>query len=129
MYALLATLVVLLHFAFILFVILGGLLALRWRQAPWLHLPALFWGGFVEVTGRVCPLTPLENQLRRAAGGGDYAGGFIEQYLIPIMYPPGLTSQVQWALAGGLIVVNLSIYALVLRRRRRGARPGPVERN
>ncbi len=129
MYALLATLVVLFHFAFILFVILGGLLALRWRRAPWLHLPALAWGGFVEVTGRICPLTPLENQLRRAAGAGDYAGGFIEQYLIPIMYPPGLTSQVQFALAAGLIVINVSIYALVLRRRRHGGRSGPVEKN
>ena len=127
MYAVLATLVVLFHFAFILFVILGGLLALRWRRAPWLHLPALAWGGFVEVTGRICPLTPLENHLRRAAGAGDYAGGFIEQYLIPIMYPPGLTSQVQFALAAGLIVINVSIYALVLRGRRHRARPGPVE--
>ncbi len=129
MYALLATLVVLFHFAFILFVILGGLLALRWRRAPWLHLPALAWGGFVEVTGRICPLTPLENHLRRAAGSGDYAGGFIEQYLIPIMYPPGLTSQIQLALAAGLIVINVTIYTLVLRRRRRSARSEPVERN
>ena len=129
MYALLATLVVLFHFALILFVILGGLLAFRWKRAPWLHLPALAWGGFVEVTGRICPLTPLENHLRRAAGAGDYAGGFIEQYLIPIMYPPGLTSQVQFALAGALVAANVTIYALVLRRWRRAARAGAVNQS
>ena len=98
-YRVLADLVVTLHLAFVLFTVLGGLLALRWRWVPWLHLPASAWGGFVEVTGRVCPLTPLENRLRGAAGGSAYEGDFIEHYLVPIVYPPSLTPQIQLALA------------------------------
>ncbi len=121
MYGVLAALVVLAHLAFIVFVLFGGLLALRWRRAPWLHLPAFFWGGFVEVTGRVCPLTPLENALRRAAGAEGYAVGFIEYYLLPIVYPPGLTRTVQYVLAGALVLINVVVYAWVWRARRRKA--------
>lgn len=126
LYGTLAVLVVGAHLAFLLFVTLGGLLALRWRRAPWIHLPAVAWGAFVETTGRVCPLTPLENDLRRAAGGSDYPGSFIEHYLLRVLYPPGLTPAVQIALALGLVAANVAIYAWVLRRRRvAGTATGP----
>jgi hypothetical protein len=117
LYGNLATLVVLVHFTFIVFVMFGGLLALRWRRAPWLHLPLLAWGGYVELAGKICPLTPLENRLRRAAGETEYVGGFIEHYLLPIMYPQGLTRTVQIALGVGLIVLNIVVYGWVLHRR------------
>jgi hypothetical protein len=116
-YQLFADLVVLLHLLFILFVALGGLLALRWRWMPWLHVPAAAWGGFVELTGRICPLTPLENRLRRAAGTAGYEGDFIEHYLLPLIYPAGLTREIQLALAALVVVVNALIYAMVWRRR------------
>lgn len=118
-YGALADLVVVLHLAFVLFVVLGGLLALRWRWVPWLHLPAAAWGGFIEATGRICPLTPLENSLRAAAGGSGYEGDFIQHYLIPIVYPPALTREIQLALGALLLVVNLVIYGAVWRRRTR----------
>jgi len=118
-YGLLADLVVTLHLAFVLFTVLGGLLALRWRWIPWLHLPAAAWGGFVELTGRICPLTPLENWLRNAAGGPAYEGDFIEHYLVPIVYPPSLTRDIQLALGGLLLILNGAIYTIVWRRRTR----------
>ena len=117
-YGLLADLVVTLHLAFVLFTVLGGLLAFRWRWVPWLHVPAAAWGGFVEVTGRICPLTPLENWLRNAAEGSRYEGDFIDHYLVPIIYPPTLTRGIQLALGGLLVVVNAAIYTIVWRRRR-----------
>ncbi len=117
-YGNLATLVVAGHFAFILFVMFGGLLAVRWRWAPWLHIPCFVWGGFIEVTGRICPLTPLENRLRGSAGSGEYAGSFIEHYLLQVMYPSGLTRELQLSLAVGLVLLNVAIYAWVVRRRR-----------
>ena len=118
MYGTLATLVVAVHFGFILFVMFGGFLALRWRRAPWLHLPAAAWGAFVELTGRVCPLTPLEVALRRAAGSGEYAGAFIDRYLVSIVYPSGLTYEMQVALGAGAVLMNVAIYAWVVRRLR-----------
>ncbi len=114
----LADAVVGLHFAFVLFVIVGGLLVLWRRWIMWLHLPALAWGAFVSLTGRVCPLTPLENAFRRRGGLAGYDGGFIRHYLEPVLYPAGLTRPAQVALALVLITVNLWIYALVLRGRR-----------
>ena len=117
-YGNLATLVVLGHFAFLLFVMFGGLLALRWPRAPWLQLPCFLWGGYIELSGGVCPLTPLENRLRRAAGESQYAGSFIEHYILPVMYPAGLSRTVQLALAVGLVLLNVAIYAWVIRRRR-----------
>ncbi len=120
MYGTLAALVVLAHFAYILFVMFGGLLMLRWRKAPWVHLPAATWGAFVELTGRVCPITPLEHWLRRSAGGDDYAGAFIEHYIVRIIYPPGLTQEIQVALGVGAILLNCVIYAWVVRRLRSG---------
>ena len=116
-YGNLATLVVLGHFAFILFVMLGGLAVLRWPGAAWLHLPCFLWGGGVIATGGICPLTPLEHDLRRAAGGSPYAGSFIDHYIVSIVYPAGLTRGIQIALAIGLVLLNVAIYVWVLRRR------------
>jgi hypothetical protein len=120
-YGNLATLVVLAHFAFILFVMFGGVLALRWRWVPRAHIPCFLWGAGIEVVGGICPLTPLENRLRQAAGDSQYAGTFIEHYILPVMYPAGLTRTVQLVLAVGLVVLNVAIYAWVIRRRRAGA--------
>lgn len=106
--------VALLHLAFILFVALGGLLAFRLRKLAWLHVPAAIWGAVIEFTGGTCPLTPLENMLRRASGSAGYANGFIEHYVLPVIYPPGLTRDMQLALALGVIFLNALIYGLLL---------------
>ena len=113
--------VLLLHLGFILFVLLGGLLALRWRWAPMLHLPAAAWGVYVELSGGLCPLTPLENRLRSAAGEAGYTGGFIEHYLLALIYPAGLTHEIQYVLAAIVVGVNGLAYAWVWRRRGRRA--------
>lgn len=118
-YALFADTVLLLHLAFIAFAVLGGLLVLRWRRAAWLHLPALAWGAFIEFSGGICPLTPLENALRAAAGRAVYSQGFVERYLVPLIYPGELTRELQFVLGGALVGINLAIYGLVLYRRRR----------
>ncbi len=117
-YPLLADLVVGLHFAFLLFVVLGGLLALRWPRIAWLHLPAVVWGALIEWRGWICPLTPLEMALRRRAGEAGYEGGFIEHYVVPVLYPPGLTREIQLGLAVGVVALNAVVYWIVLRRRR-----------
>lgn len=120
LYRVLADLVVLLHLLFVAFVVAGGLLALRWRWLPWLHLPTLAWGATVEFTGWICPLTPLESMLRAADGEAGYAGGFIEHYLLPLLYPGALTRDTQWLLGGSLLAFNALAYlALWLRARRR----------
>jgi hypothetical protein len=105
---------VLLHLAFILFVAVGGFLVLRWPRLAWVHLPAVAWGAVVELMGWVCPLTPLENRLRAAAGDAAYGGGFIDHYIMPIVYPAGLTRSLQIATACGVVALNLIIYRLVL---------------
>lgn len=115
---------VIVHFAFIAFVVAGGLLVLRRRWVAWLHVPAVVWGAAIEVGGWICPLTPWENQLRLAAGERGYTGGFIEHYIIPIIYPSGLTRRLQWILAGLVVVVNAFIYAAVIVRARRRAGRG-----
>ena len=116
MYRLLADLVVLTHASFVAFVVFGGLLALwKPRAVPW-HLIALAWGAAVVGFGWICPLTPLENTLRQLAGQEGYQGGFIEHYLMQIIYPPGLTREVQVFLATGLIVGNAIVYGWVFRR-------------
>lgn len=120
-----ADLVVLLHFAFILFVVLGGLLVLRWPKLAWLHLPAAAWGAAIELAGGLCPLTPLENALRRAAGEAGYGGGFIEHYLLPIIYPAALTRDIQLVLGLAVLFLNLAVYAWIVLRRRR-ARGAPA---
>jgi hypothetical protein len=116
LYRLGAEAVLLLHFSFIAFVLFGGLLALRWRWVVLAHLPAAVWGCFVELTGRICPLTYVENDLRSRAGLSGYSEGFIEHYLLPVIYPAGLTRHVQFALAGLVVIVNVAAYGwLVLR--------------
>ena len=120
---LLADLVVVLHFLFIVFAIFGGVMALRWRWIPWLHLPCVAWGAAIELTGRVCPLTPLENSLRAAGGAAGYSGGFIEHYLLAAIYPAGLTRDIQLVLAGCLLSLNAAVYFLLWRRAGSKARP------
>ena len=110
--------VVLLHFAFLLFVVFGGLLVLFWWRVSWLHLPAVIWGTYVEFYGRTCPLTPLENALRKQAGGEDYAGGFIDHYIVSVIYPPGLTPAMQMVLGAALVTAYAVVYALAWRRHR-----------
>jgi len=114
--------IVLLHLGFILFVAAGGLFVLRWPRLAWVHVPAVVWGALIELAGWICPLTPLENRLRATAGDVAYTGGFIDRYIMPIVYPAGLTRGMQLALGVAVIAVNLVVYgALVLRRIRRGS--------
>ncbi len=124
LYRALADLVVLTHLAFILFALLGGLLALRWRWVPWAHVPAATWGATVELFGWFCPLTPLENSLRRASGSAGYPSGFIEHYVVPIIYPTDLTRELQLFLGGALVGLNVVVYLVVWRRLRTPGR-GP----
>ncbi len=114
----LTDLVVLVHLLFIGFVIFGGLLALRWRWMPWLHVPAALWGALVEFTGFICPLTPLENALRLAAGGTAYTGDFVAQYIVPIIYPAALTRELQIGLGLLVCLINVVAYLSVWRRMR-----------
>ena len=113
----LADLVVVIHLAFVTFVLLGGLLAIRWPRVAWVHLPAAAWGVWVEFAGWVCPLTPLENWLRRRAGREGYTSGFVEHYVVPLLYPAALTRELQWLLGGLVIAINAGVYVVVLRRR------------
>jgi hypothetical protein len=127
--SLLADLVVVLHLAFAIFAVAGGLLAVRWPRAAWIHLPAAAWGAFIELSGRICPLTPLEQHLRRAAGQAGYEGDFVAHYVLPVLYPAGLTRGAQIVLAAALLAVNVVIYAVVWRRHgSRRPRPGSVRR-
>ncbi|MBI4754443.1 MAG: DUF2784 domain-containing protein [Betaproteobacteria bacterium] len=121
----LADLVVLIHLGFIVFVVFGGLLVLRWPRVAWVHLPAALWGAAVELGGWVCPLTPLENSLRAAAGQGGYEGGFVARYLLPLIYPADLTRELQVLLGAGVLVINLALYGWALRRRRPRTRTPP----
>lgn len=114
--------VALFHLAFVLFVALGGLLVWRWPRLAWLHLPAVAWGALVECTGWTCPLTPLEHHLRQAIGQAGYAGGFIDHYLWPLLYPVGLTREGQWALGASVLAVNGVVYGVLLWRRTRATR-------
>lgn len=117
----LADALVLGHLLFVAFAIAGGFLLARWPKLVWLHLPAAAWGAIIEFTGWICPLTPLENRLRMLGGGSAYGGGFIERYLLPILYPENLTLPIQQVLGGVVVGVNLVAYALAYRALRRQA--------
>ena len=106
----LADAVVVVHFAFVLFVLFGGLLVLRWRRVRWLHLPAAAWGALIEFAGWTCPLTPLEKWLRREGNLGGYEGGFVEHYILPLLYPQALTRNIQLVLGFIVVLLNLYIY-------------------
>ena len=118
LYGLLAFATVLFHLAFILFVVLGGLLVVRRPRLAPVHLAAAAWGAYVSLANRICPLTPLENWFRRQAGASGYAGTFLEHYMLAVIYPSGLTVQTQRVLGVVVIVLNAVIYAWVLKRRR-----------
>jgi hypothetical protein len=115
----LADAIVVIHFLFIIFVICGGLLVLRWPKMAIAHLPAAVWGAAVEIFGWLCPLTPLENRFRDLAGETAYSGDFIGRYLLPVIYPENLTAEIQYILGGLVITVNVMIYYIVIRRRRK----------
>jgi len=113
LYRIAADLVVLIHFTFVLFVVFGALLALRWPRAVFLHLPAAVWGALIEFQGWICPLTPLEIRLRSLGGQAGYTGGFIEHYILPLLYPSGLTRTFQLTLGMVVVAINVLLYALV----------------
>ncbi len=121
MYPLLADLVLIVHRAFVVFVLCGGLLMLRWRWIAWLHLPAAVWGAVVEFTGWICPLTPLENWLRAQGGETSYRSDFITQYLLPVLYPGDLARDLQLLLGTGVVVLNAAVYWWLWRMQVRGA--------
>ena len=123
-YRILADVVVGIHALFVAFVMLGGLLALRRPWVAALHLPAAVWGALIELRGWICPLTPLEKSLRAAAGEAGYQGGFIEHYLLPVLYPSGLTRGTQFLLGSLALGLNFVIYAMVLSRARQRADVG-----
>jgi hypothetical protein len=116
---LLADLLVVAHLAFAAFVVFGAFLAWKWRWMIYVHAPALAWGFWVETSGQICPLTPLEIHLRQLAGEtGYYQGGFLDHYLVSLLYPPWLTRPDQWVLAALLLAINLVAYGALLRPRR-----------
>ena len=111
-----ADLLVMLHLLFIIFVLLGGLLVTRWYWIALLHIPAAVWGALIEYQGWICPLTPMEQQLRKAAGEAGYEGGFIEHYILPIIYPDFLSREIQIGMGTVVIIFNLLVYAWVIYR-------------
>lgn len=117
MYRTLADLVVVVHFGFVLFAVAGALLVLRWPRVAWAHVPAAVWAALIEFAGWICPLTPLENWLRVRGGGAGYRGGFVDHYILPILYPEGLTRGTQITLGVLVLLLNLAIYGWLLRRR------------
>lgn len=114
-----ADVVVALHMAFVAFVVAGGWLVWRYPSVAWIHVPAALWGAYAELTATVCPLTPLENMLRRSAGESGYTGGFVERYVMPILYPAGLTPIDQRWLGALVIAINVVAYVVALRYARR----------
>jgi len=114
-----ADVVLVVHLAFVLFVVLGGLLVLRWPRVAWVHVPVALYGAAIEFIGFICPLTPLEVWLRRRGGEARYSGGFFQHYITAALYPTGLTREVQLALGAAVLVLNGIVYAVWLRRRPR----------
>ncbi len=123
-YSFLADIVTIIHLLFILFVIFGGFLVLKWRWIIYFHIPAAVWGALIEFKGWICPLTPWENQLRQAGGEAGYSGGFIEHYILPVMYPENLTQEIQVILGIFVIVINLTVYGWIIYRWRKKANAG-----
>jgi hypothetical protein len=119
LYDLLADLVVLTHFAFVVFVVAGAFLVLIWPRLAWIHVPAAAWGALIEFAGWICPLTPLENWLRMGGGTQAYRGGFIEHYIIPILYPSGLTRGTQILLGVLVLSINAGVYGWLLISKRK----------
>jgi hypothetical protein len=118
-YRLAADFIVFIHIVFVLFVLLGGLLVLRWKWIALFHLPAAAWAAAMECSGWICPLTPLENALRAAGGAEGYSTGFIEHYLVPLLYPPGLTPGVQDFLGYAVVTITVVVYTAVVMRAKR----------
>ena len=129
LYGIAADLLVVVHALFVVFVVLGGLLVLRWPRLAWVHLPAAAWGALIEFTGCICPLTPLENSLRQAGGQAGYAGSFINHYLVPLIYPEGLSRATGVVLGSCLLFGNLAIYIVVALRTRRPLRSNAAARD
>lgn len=123
-YRILADLLALAHLAFVVFVVAGGFLALSRPRLAFVHLPAALWGALIEWAGWICPLTPLEVHLRRLGGEAGYSGGFVDHYLLPVLYPSGLTRSHQILLGVFVAALNLGVYAWMVRRLRAG-RQGP----
>jgi uncharacterized protein DUF2784 len=123
MFRLLADATVALHLSFVLFVVGGGLLVIRWPRLAWAHIPAVVWGAWVEFSGWVCPLTPMENWLRKQARQAAYTTSFVDRYVLPVLYPPALSQETQWLLGAFVLGVNVGVYVAVLRRRVSGRRP------
>ena len=117
-FAALASAIVVIHFTFVLFAASGALLALKWRWLPWLHVPAATWATYIEFSGGICPLTPLENDLRARAGLDYYNGDFVARYLFPVLYPDGLTREAQAIIGSLVLTVNVMLYTWLARRRR-----------
>jgi len=120
--------VVIVHFLFVVFVPLGGLLALRWPRAAWAHVPAALWGTLIEFGAVGCPLTPFENALRVAGGENAYDTGFIAHYIMPVLYPAGLTPAKQVVLGVGVVAINAVVYTVVIRGLRRAGKPGRIQK-
>jgi hypothetical protein len=118
-YRILADIIVLIHLLFIVFVISGGLLGFYKKWTVWVHIPAAVWGALVELTGWFCPLTPLENRFRISGGAVGYEGSFVEQYIIPLIYPENLTRNTQIAMGISVIVINAVIYFFLIKRYRK----------
>lgn len=118
-YHFLADALVVLHFAFVTFVIFGGLLVVRRPRMAFVHLPAAFWGVFVEWSGWICPLTYLENHWRELGNQATYRGGFVDHYIMPVLYPEGLTRNIQFVLGAGILILNVTLYVITVRRLRR----------
>jgi hypothetical protein len=116
LYRVFADLIVLVHLAFVLFAVLGGLLVLRWKRCAWLHVPTVLWAALIEFAGWVCPLTPLENWLRERGGVTAYQSGFVEHYILPLLYPAVLTRRLQIVLGLFVLGINVGIYGWVLYR-------------
>lgn len=112
-----ADLVLVTHLAFILFIVVGGLLVVKWPRVAWAHIPSWIYGALIEFVGWTCPLTPLEQRLRRAAGEGGYEGSFVEHYLVPIIYPSGYSFELRMMLGTAVVLLNVGVYAWVIRRR------------